>query len=169
MSELHAVRFSSPLPVEVRKIAVLGIGNEQNGDDAAGVLVVRGLKEIFEPGAGNGARSLLLIEAGLAPENFTGVLRRFQPDMVLLIDAANLSEEPGSTAWIDWEDVDGMSASTHTLPPTLLAKYLIHEINCRVTLIGIQPAQLDFDSPVSAQVKGSVERLTQALAGWLNT
>ena len=169
MSELLSARFSSPLPADVRKIAVLGIGNEQNGDDAAGVLVVRGLKEIFESGGVKAARSLLLLEAGLAPENFTGVLRRFQPDMVLLIDAANLSEEPGSTAWIEWEDVGGMSASTHTLPPTLLAEYLIHEINCRVTLIGIQPAQLNLDSPLSIEVKSSIKHLTQALAGWLIT
>ena len=36
-----------------------------------------------------------------------------------------------------------MSASTHSLPLSILARYLILEINCTVTLLGIQPGSND--------------------------
>jgi hydrogenase 3 maturation protease len=91
------------------------------------------------------------------------LLRRFQPHLVLLIDAAHLGEAPGSLAWVDWQDTSGLSASTHTLPPTLLAKYLIHELGCRVALIGIQPLQLEFDAPISPAVELAVHELAAGL------
>ena len=40
------------------------------------------------------------MEAGPAPENFTGPLRRFRPDLVLLVDAAQMDAEPGTIGWL---------------------------------------------------------------------
>ena len=77
-----------------------------------------------------------LCEAGHAPENKTGELRKFAPDLVLLIDAAEMGKEPGTVAWISEEDIDGMSASTHSLPLSMLAHYLTLELNCKVTIAG---------------------------------
>ena len=152
-----------------KRIALVGLGNELNGDDAAGVLVVREIKERLSTtggGADSSASACLLIEGGTAPENYTGPLRRFQPDWVIMIDAAHLEEAPGSLAWIAWEEIGGMSASTHTLPPSMLARYLMQELGCRVALIGIQPEHLEFDEPVSAPVAEAVKNLAQELAGW---
>src|ERR1051325_6034884 len=82
---------------------------------------------------------VLIIEAGHAPENTTGELRKFAPDLVLIIDAADMGESPGTIQWIPEESIDGMSASTHSLPLSMLARYLRLEINCTVVLLGIQP------------------------------
>jgi hydrogenase 3 maturation protease len=138
---------------------VVGIGNELNGDDAAGVLVVRGLRHQLA-----NQPHLLLIEAGLAPENFTGPLRRFQPDMVVLVDAAEMGEPAGSVAWVDWEEIGGLSASTHTLPPTMLASFLMSETGCRVGLIGIQPEHLEMEKPISSVVKSATKQVARVLA-----
>ena len=147
------------------KIGILGIGNELNGDDAAGVLVVRRLKESLtarEPEAD--PERVLLIEAGLAPESFTGPIRRFQPGLVLMVDAANMDEAPGSIGVLDWRDSTGFGPSTHLQPPSTLAEYLMHELGCEVVLVGIQPAVLDFDAPVSPKVEEAVQNLVDFLA-----
>ncbi len=148
----------SGTPIEPVRLAIMGVGNELNGDDAAGVAVVRALQPALA-----GQPRLLLIEAGPAPENFTGPLRRFAPNLVLIVDAANMGGEPGSVRWIEWQDTDGLSASTHSLPPSVLATYLIHEIGCRVALLGIQAQQVEFGEPISAAVQRAVREVAQGL------
>jgi len=134
------------------RLALLGIGNELNGDDAAGVLAVRVLRDRLAS-----RPQLLLIEAGLAPEAFTAPLRRFKPDCVILIDAALLDETPGTIELVDWQQTDGLSATTHTLPPSVLVKFIQHEFNCPVELILIQPEDIEFDHPVTPVVFKAVD------------
>jgi hydrogenase 3 maturation protease len=144
------------------RVAVVGVGNELNGDDAAGVLVVRRMAELLMATPG-----VLLIDAGLAPENFTGPLRRFRPDLVVEVDAADLGKLPGSTSWIEPHDTDGLSASTHTLPPSVLAKFLLAELGCRVAVIGIQPLRLELNAPLSPAVERGVDGVAEQLCAWL--
>lgn len=158
------------------RIAVVGIGNELNGDDAAGVLVARRLQEkprlkalASNSGGSPDQPALLVLDTGPAPESFTGPLRRFQPDLILLVDAAELGELPGAIRWFEWDAVDGMSGSTHTLPPSMFARFLMNETGCHVMMIGIQPRQLDFDAGVSREVMGAVETLSLALETWLGS
>ncbi|GAP15454.1 hydrogenase 3 maturation peptidase Hycl. Aspartic peptidase. MEROPS family A31 [Longilinea arvoryzae] len=141
------------------RLALLGIGNELNGDDAAGVLVVRGLMARLAS-----RPHLLLLEAGLAPEAFTAPLRRFAPDCVILIDAALLDDTPGAVMLVDWRQTDGLSATTHTLPPSVLVKFLQHELGCAVELILIQPEDIEFDHPVTPGVLKAVDHTVTELA-----
>jgi hydrogenase 3 maturation protease len=143
---------------------VLGVGNDMNGDDGAGVCVVRELAARMAATPG-----VLLIDGGIAPENFTGPLRRFRPDLVVEIDAAHQDQPAGTTAWLDWRDADGMSASTHTLPPSVLAGFLSSDIGCRVALIGVQPATLEMGASLSPEVETAVTRLADDLSAWLST
>lgn len=146
------------------RLALLGIGNELNGDDAAGVLVVRALRAQLAS-----RPHLLLIEAGLAPEAFTGPLRRFAPDYVILIDAAMLDETPGTILLVDWRQTDGLSATTHTLPPSVLVEFIQHELGCPVELILIQPEDIEFDHPVTPPVHQAIQHLSLELARQLAT
>ncbi len=145
------------------RVAVLGIGNEFSGDDAVGVRVARDLASRL------GSRSdCLVLDGGTAPENFTGPLRRFRPDLVLLVDAAHFEAEPGTIAWLDWQQTDGLSGSTHTLPPSVLAQFLVGELACRLALLVIQPAQLEFGCPLSAPVRAAGDRVVDALTAALD-
>lgn len=144
------------------RLAVLGIGHELGGDDAAGVRVA-GLLRKFA--AGND--QLLALEAGPAPENFTGKLRSFHPDVVLLVDAALMSSAPGTVHWLDWQDTQGFSASTHTLPLHILASYLTQDLGCEVALIGIQPQQTMEDAPLTPEIGRAVRQVARELASVL--
>lgn len=145
------------------RLALLGIGNELNGDDAAGVLVVRALRGRLAP-----RPHVLLLEAGLAPEAFTAPLRRFAPDCIILIDAALLDEAPGTVALVDWRDTDGLSATTHTLPPSVLVKFIHQELGCPVEMILIQPEDIEFDHHITPAVRRAVDQVVASLVNLLD-
>lgn len=154
----QALRSPSSAP----RVAVVGVGHELNGDDAAGIAVARSLAGLPAP-----HNRLLVIDAGPAPENTTGLLRRFGPDLVLLVDAAQMGEPPGAIRWLDWRETDGISASTHTLPLHLLARYLVTELGCDVALLGIQPAANTLDAPLSPAVSRAVASIVADLSAAL--
>jgi len=147
------------------RVAIVGIGHELCGDDAAGVALARAMQQQYN---GNGRDDWLVIEAGPAPENCSGLLRRFRPDLVLLIDAAYLDAGPGTLRWLDWQDTMGFSASTHTLPLRLLASYLTSELGCEVALLGIQPADLTAGAPLSPAVKMAVDTVIGSMLTMLS-
>jgi hydrogenase 3 maturation protease len=156
----------TPTASELPRVAVVGIGNEFNGDDAAGVWVARklGARECSAD-----ANHILVIEAGQAPENITGELRRFDPQVVLMIDAAEMGADPGAIAWIPWETTTGMSASSHSLPLSMLARYLTLEFGCTVHLLGIQPARNEVHSGLSPAAQAAVEDICQVMCELLFT
>jgi hydrogenase 3 maturation protease len=148
------------------RIAVVGIGHELCGDDAAGLVLARALKQTYNQD--NRGDGLLVIDAGPAPEHCSGWLRRFGPDLVLLADAAQLGAPPGTVRWLAWQDTVGFSASTHTLPLHLLATYLTAELGSEVALLGIQPANLSAGAPLSPEVEEAVTTVAQSLANMLS-
>ncbi len=136
------------------RLAILGVGQELKGDDAAGVLLVRGLSVKLPP-----SKNLLLVEAGPSPESFTGVLHRFQPDLVILADIAWMEAEPGAVRWLTPDEVEGVSALTHTLPLSVVAKYLKAEVGCEVRILAIQPVQVEFATAMSEAVAKAIEKI----------
>jgi hydrogenase 3 maturation protease len=152
-----------------RKVAIVGVGQELRGDDAAGVLVVRRLMESARknprPSLSSSNNSEprreepLLFEAGPLPEAATGALRRYLPDWAVFIDSAELGEPPGTIRWVDPDQAEGFTGSTHTFPISGLGKYLTSELGCRVAILGIQPKNLEFDSPVSEEAERAMKKI----------
>ena len=107
--------------------------------------------------------SVLVIDAGHAPENRTRDLRYFQPDVVLLIDAADMGEAPGTIQWIEMDEIEGISACTHSLPLSMLSTYLNWELKCEVLLLGIQPANTDVGETVTGEVMHAVTEIVREI------
>lgn len=143
-----------------RRTAIFGVGHDLRGDDAVGLVVIRALQDHRME-----TDRFMLLDAGPSPENFTGRLRDFKPETVLFIDAAEMDAEPGDIRWLSWQDVTGLSASTHTLPLSVLTKYLMAEYNCEVAMLGIQPAGTLIDTPLSPAVKAAAESIVLSLIG----
>lgn len=140
------------------RIAVVGVGSELNGDDAAGIWVAR--KLIAARGF---PAHFIAINGGSLPENASGPLRRFKPDIVLIIDAADIGEPAGTIHWLQSEQIGGMSASSHTLPLSVLGQFLESELNCRVEYLGIQPDQIEFMQTMSGKVKNAVNQVAREI------
>jgi Ni,Fe-hydrogenase maturation factor len=49
----------------------------------------------------------------------------------------------------------------------MLASYLTADLDCEVALIGIQPAENAFDTPLSPLVQQAIDELARALAEML--
>ncbi len=145
------------------RLVILGIGNELHGDDGAGPIIAQRLaaSELLA-----GRDDLLILNGAQAPESMTGPIRRFSPDLILFVDIALMAQEPGAICWLPWQDTAGLSASSHTLPPYMLAQYLTSELDCEVALLGIQPASAnlgDFLSPPVQQAADNICRAFTAL------
>lgn len=139
------------------RIAIIGIGNELRNDDAAGVLVARTLLRYENPG------HALILRAGHAPENFTNELRAYHPHLVLMVDAADMGTTPGSVSLIPFERIDGMTASTHSLPLSMLARYLTLELGVTIALIGIQAASNDVGEVVNPAVMTAIHEVAETI------
>ena len=142
------------------RIAIVGIGNTLRSDDAAGILVARALttsRLLPDP------KPVLVIDAGHAPENCTAELRRYAPDVVLLVDAVEMGEQPGHIRWVEMDEIEGMSASTHSLPLSMLASFLNWELKCEVTLLGIQLKSNDVGETVNLDVVRAVNEIVNEI------
>lgn len=149
-------RFKEHNRSGLRRTCLVGIGADLRGDDSAGLAVVRAwLGEQRSPNE----PVLLILEGGPAPENLTGKIRAFQPELVLLIDAAHMDEPPGTIRWIPLDTIDGMSASSHSLPLSILAEYLTAELGCEVAVLGIQPGQNEIEAELTPAVRAAVGKI----------
>lgn len=142
------------------RIAIVGIGNTLRSDDAAGILAAHAL---MDSRVIRDDKTLLVMDAGHAPENAISQLRRFEANIVLLIDAAEMGERPGAVRLIDMDEIEGMSASTHSLPLSMLANYLVLELGCTVMLLGIQPKSNDIGESISHEVAGAVRDVVSTI------
>jgi hydrogenase 3 maturation protease len=129
------------------------VGNLFRSDDAAGILAARALSSCA---CASDTDHILILEAGQTPENATWELRKFAPHLVLFVDAAQMGERPGAIRWILDASIDSMSASTHSLPLSMVARYLTLELGCRTAVLGIQVCSSEFGERVSEEVLRAV-------------
>ncbi|MBK6794441.1 MAG: hydrogenase 3 maturation endopeptidase HyCI [Anaerolineales bacterium] len=148
-------RFSLP------RTCLIGVGNDLRGDDSVGLMVARTLLSHLQ--TTDSPAHLLVVEGGPAPENVTGRLRTFHPEIVILIDAAHMDEIPGTVQWIPLDSIDGMSASSHSLPLSMLASYLASEMGCDVFVLGIQPMHNAVDTVLSAPVRFAMDEIVKEM------
>lgn len=150
------------------RIAVVGIGSELRGDDAVGALVARKLAAARK---GLPAERFRVFDAGTVPENLTGAVARFltgggagaaRPHLVL-VDAAELGAPPGAIRLLAAEEIGGLSCSTHSLPLSVLAAYLVERAGCDVTVVAVQPRSVGFGAPVSPEAAKAVRSVALAL------
>jgi hydrogenase 3 maturation protease len=139
------------------RVAVLGAGSPLLGDDAAGSAIAEALC-----GRLQSSRACAFC-GSTAPENFTGEIKKFRPDCLLVIDAADMGLPCGSVALIDYHEIAGVSFSTHMLPLKIMLDYLVRETGCRVALLGIQGGCLEFGAEMSKEVREAVEEVTGAI------
>lgn len=144
----------------MHKLAVVGIGSDLRGDDVAGLLLLRHLRAVL---AGQRSRTIRLFNGGTAPENLTGAIAKFRPSHILLVDAANLGQKPGTIQLIAPESIEGLSSSTHVLPLNILTSYLQHILPCQTMIVGIQPEQTGFSLTHSRTIDQATYRLARII------
>ena len=161
MSEL--TQFLTETFAGKKRICILGVGTDLCHDDAAGLMVVDALCAQTGIPVGEAGARLLLVNGGPAPENFSGLIRSFSPELIVVVDAAFLELPAGSIQILPEERAAGLSFSTHMLPLPMLLSYLKLTCGCQTCLIGIQPATTEQGIGVSERVVEGVKLLTDVL------
>ncbi len=142
-----------------KKICLMGIGNFDRADDYSGIAIIENLerKKFTE--------NIKIINAGPVPEAFTGVIKDFKPDILVVVDAAKMDEKPGTIRVFTEKDIDDAYMVTpHQVSMTMYMKYLKHYLkDLSGIFIGIEPLSLEYMEEMSAEVKGSVEYVSEYL------
>ena len=136
------------------RLAIMGIGNPLRGDDAVGLEILRELK-------GKLGGNVKLIECGMVPENYLAEIERFHPTHVLMIDAAQLEDEPGTARLIPPENIAGIALSTHAMPLSLMAGIIKESLGAKVILLGVQPEKTEFGEGLSPKLRKAARRIAE--------
>lgn len=143
------------------KEVVLGIGNILKGDDGVGIYIAERVNKYLQH-IKNGSKQdrfaeageTIVIDCGTAPENYTSIIKKHNPDRLILVDAADMGLSPGSCRIIPPEEIKVMHISTHNMPLSFLISY-ISEFCRNIVLIGIQPDKMELGTILSRAVRRS--------------
>ncbi|MCR4392402.1 MAG: hydrogenase 3 maturation endopeptidase HyCI [Candidatus Acetothermia bacterium] len=131
---------------------LLAIGNPLRRDDGVGLGVGERLQ-------GTG---WTVIAAGQAVENALGLIERLAPDLLVVVDAAEMGLPPGSARRLPLTEGERMLSSTHALPLPFLLSRLTGKVG-ELILVGIQPADRALGEGLTPPVQTSVERVVSML------
>jgi len=134
--------------------AIVCMGNELLGDDAAGVCVGRHL---------GGAWPWNVYNVQTAPENFLFLIASSRPTAVLVIDAMDFGASPGTVAMVEGKRVAGQGPGTHGPSPAAFLELLAQVHPCPTAVLGIQPAQAVTAAPLCPPVAAAVDSVASVL------
>lgn len=133
--------------------AIVGLGNILLTDDGVGVHAVRQLQQDPPEGA-------IVAEVGTAVLDALPLLE--DVDVIVAIDAVQAGGSPGTVYCFDLDEVDrrqdlslhdyGIAAAVQALPP---------EGRPDVTIIGVEPAVLDYGMQLSPAVRAALPQVVR--------
>ncbi|MDR0291645.1 MAG: hydrogenase maturation protease [Elusimicrobium sp.] len=145
------------LPAE--KVLFLGIGNTARGDDGAGPYFINSLGSVSQ------RHKYKFIDCGVMPESFVKEIKACKPALIVFVDAADYGGEKAEIRELSLSEIDGVSASTHSMPLTLLAKFLAAEIQPApdFLFLGVQAASVNIGDDLDNDIIHSINNLVAAL------
>ncbi|MFC1650444.1 hydrogenase 3 maturation endopeptidase HyCI [Candidatus Latescibacterota bacterium] len=129
-------------------VVIVAIGNELRGDDGAGILFGKLL---------SGDKSINIINAGDAPENYTEVITGRRPDTILIADAMDYGGNPGDVMLVPGDRLAKESSSTHG-SLRLFVDFLGKISSAKIFVLGFQPKSIALGDDISPEVYESVKK-----------
>ncbi len=132
---------------------LLGIGNPRHGDDALGPVFARAFRH----------PDWQCLNVSILPENYTSVVRRLRPGLLVFLDAADMGLPPGTLRRLAPGEIHGRDFGTHAPSIGQLAAYL-SDCAGRIVILGVQPASTTPGTRLSAPVRATLRQLAGDLA-----
>ena len=110
---------------------IMCIGNRDGGDDAIGPYIADNLKK-------EETKNFVVLDCGIVPENYTSVVKQYNPKNLTIIDAVEMGLNPGEMKIVPKEKIGKMHISTHGIPISVLIGYLEQYLE-NILFIGLQP------------------------------
>jgi len=126
------------------------IGNRDGGDDGVGPYIADKLRDEFT-----------VLDCGVVPENYTSVVKKQNPENLIIIDAIEMGLSAGEIRIVPNEKIGVMHISTHGIPISVLIKYLSQYVK-NIVLIGVQPKTMS--GKMNQEVIKGADRLIKLLS-----
>ena len=153
MNEMSQKKRKSS-PQQRKNYMLMGLGNICRGDDGIGSFIAQNFQ----------SDNWLVLDCGTTPENFTSLVKKAQPEYLVIVDAAQMNLEPGEFRVIPSERIDKFYLTTHNIPLSLLISYLDKWVG-KIILIGIQPERMEDFQRISERVQDSARNIIEILKG----
>ncbi|HDI11752.1 MAG TPA: hydrogenase 3 maturation endopeptidase HyCI, partial [Candidatus Acetothermia bacterium] len=131
---------------------LLGVGNPLARDDGVGVWIAEHLQ----------APGWTAIPAYRAPENVLGKIASLRPELLVVVDAAEMGLPPGEVRRLPVPAAREMLGTTHGLPLPFILRFL-QDAAGEVFFLGIQPREVGIGEGLSPEVKEGALRILEAL------
>jgi hydrogenase 3 maturation protease len=138
--------------LEGKRAVLLAIGNPMRGDDALGACLADRLQ---------GKVGATVVDAGEVPENYVGVVAAAQPEIVVIVDAAELGAAAGDVAVVAPDDLGSATFSTHNSGLALFVRFLRSEIPADIVIIGVQPSSTAYGQAMTPEVGATIAVLQE--------
>jgi hydrogenase maturation protease len=123
-----------------KKILFVGIGNVLRSDDVVGVYISRRIKD-------HDNIASITVETGI--ENYIGKINSINPDLLILVDCAEISSSPGDCRLLKAGQIEDNTFNTHNISLQRVTEFF----RMPVYLLAIQPEKVDFGEKLSYIVK----------------
>jgi hydrogenase maturation protease len=164
----ESIEFAGPgVP---RKTLILGLGNTLLGDEGVGVKTVSFLKN-----AKSALQDVEMLDGGTLSFILAGPIE--DADNLIVIDAAQLNNAPGSVRVYEGKEMDHFimrnnhnSVHEVSLSDLMVIAHLSGQLPQRRALIGIQPEHIDWSDTLTDSVENSIpvacDMVRQLLICW---
>lgn len=127
-----------------KRILFAGIGNVLRSDDGAGVYISRNIK----PG-----KNILSLTVETGIENYIGKINSIAPDVLVLVDCADMKAEPGTVRLLKIDEIKDLTFNTHNISLKKLRDFF----TMPVYFLAVQPDNIDFGENISYIVKKNAD------------
>jgi hydrogenase 3 maturation protease len=134
---------------------LFGIGNELKGDDGIGNVIAKEFKQLK-------VKDWLSIPCETVPENFTSIVKKERPKILVIVDAADMEIELGEFRIVPKDKLNSDLLGTHGMALRHIVSYL-EKYAGRIIFIGIQPGEIKLDENISPWLKESKKKIMEML------
>ncbi len=139
------------------KLKIIAVGNDLYGDDGIGNAVLNALKQIPE------MKEIELIDGAT---DALGLIDHFEgTEHIIIVDAAQMGEKPGTVKVFSREDVklkikmDHLSVHGISLAETFDIAQAVDSLPEKITIIGIEPKNIGISQKLSEVVTQSIPEI----------
>jgi len=139
-----------------KNTVLIGVGNILSGDDGFGPRLIERVKPALNEHA---------IDAGLAPENWTGPIAKLAPDTLIIADAVAFDGKAGEIRLLIPEDLESGMPATHGPGLSSFIEYIRQSLpQTEIIILAVQPDKTGLGNPMSEAVEKAIEEIVGALA-----
>ncbi len=148
------------------KLKIIAVGNDLYGDDGIGNAVLDALKQIPE------MKEIELIDGAT---DALGLIDHFEgTEHIIIVDAAQMGEKPGTVKVFSREDVklkikmDHLSVHGISLAETFDIAQAVDSLPEKITIIGIEPKNIGISETLSDVVTKSIPKVVSNIMNLTN-